>query len=314
MASKGKLSSPQLVKQLNGVVDANTVVSYYCKSVIEQKDIKLAALENLPAHQNIARKHAQHWQGSVEPKIQQCVIDTMNFSSAFLGKYDHLNSLIDQMKNGNQQGKDKFTTTIGTLTVQLDAVVGHAKNVTTEVGQFSQTLNQDTRNFKSDSEEAQTKIIGDNGDLKALQDQLDAINKAIDRDRRLIAGGILICWLAVAGAIDLKKQEDAKHDVDLKMALGKQELMALNAAKSHIDGFVGSMVPVSSALTSLERAWASLKSDFEEVTTELRSLSTTSAAGYLGPLLETAKKDWDVALDRAKQLQATNEQLQRISL
>lgn len=60
MVSKGKLSSPQLVKQLNGVVDANTVVSYYCKSVIEQRGIELASLENLPAHQNIARKHAQH--------------------------------------------------------------------------------------------------------------------------------------------------------------------------------------------------------------------------------------------------------------
>ena len=47
MAGKGKLSSPQLVKQLNGVLDADTVVSYYCKFVIEQKDIKLASLANL---------------------------------------------------------------------------------------------------------------------------------------------------------------------------------------------------------------------------------------------------------------------------
>ena len=50
MARKGKLSSPQLVNQLNGVVDANAVVSYYCKSIIAQNGIKLAALENLPAH------------------------------------------------------------------------------------------------------------------------------------------------------------------------------------------------------------------------------------------------------------------------
>lgn len=314
MAGKGKLSSPQLVRQLNGVADADTVVSYYCKSVIEQKDIKLASLENLPAHQNIARKHAHDWQESVQPKIQQCVIDTMNFSSAFLGQYDHLNSLIDQMKNGNQHGKEEFTTTTGTLIVQLDAVVGHAKDITTEVTKFSQKLNQDTRNFKSDSEEAQTKIIGDNGDLKSLKDKLDAINKAIDRDRRLIAGGFLIAWLAVAGAIDLKKQEDARHDVELKMAMERQELMALNGVKSYIDGFVESIVPVSNALMSLELAWASLKSDFEEVTTELKSLSTTSAAGYLGPLLETAKKDWNVALDRAKQLQSKTEQLQRIAL
>ena len=112
MAGKGKLSSPQLVNQLNGVVDADTVVSYYCKSIIAQTDIKLSALVNLPAHQNTARKHAQYWQESVEAKIQQCLADTGNFSSAFLGKYDHLNSLIDQMKNGNQQAKDEFTTTI----------------------------------------------------------------------------------------------------------------------------------------------------------------------------------------------------------
>lgn len=311
---KGKLSSPQLVNQLNGVVDANTVISYYCKSVIAQRDIKLAALENLPAHQDKARKHAQHWQQNIEPKIQQCFTDTVNFSNAFLGKCDHLHSLIDQMKAGNQQAKDEFSATVGTLTVQLDPVVGHAKNVTTEVVQISRILNQDTRNFKFDSEEAQTKIIGANGNLKALQDQLDGINRAVDRDRGLIAGGILCFWLAVGGGVDLKKQEDAKHDVELKMAMERQELMALNAAKSHIDGFVQSMVPVSSTLTSLEGAWSSLKSDFGEVTTELRSLLATSAAGYLGPLLETAKKDWNVALDRAKQLQATAEELQRISL
>ena len=87
------------------------------------------------------------------------------------------------------------------------------------VGQFSQALNQHTSNFKSDSKETQTKIIGENGDLKALQDHLDAINKAIDRDRRLIAGGAWTGWLVVAGVADLKKQEDAKHDVELKMAM-----------------------------------------------------------------------------------------------
>lgn len=313
MTSKGKLSSPQLVNQLDGVVDAKTVVSYYCKSIIAQRDIKLTALENLPAHQNTARKHAQYWQERVEPRIQQCFTDTVNFSSAFLGKYDHLKSLIDQMKKGNQQAKDEFTTTIGTLTVQLGAVVGHAKDVTTTVGQFSQMLNQDTRNFKSDSEEAQAKIIADNGELKALQDQLDTINKAIDRDIGLIAGGILSIWVSVAAGIDLKKQKDAKHNVELKMAMERQELMALNAAKSHIDGLVESPVAVSSALTSLEGAWASLKNDLEEVTEELKGLSTPSAAAFLGPLLETAKKDWEVALDRAKQLQATTEQFQGIS-
>ena len=46
-------------------------------------------------------------------------IDAMNVFTAFLGKYNHLNSIIDQIKNGNQQVKDELTTTIGTLIVQL---------------------------------------------------------------------------------------------------------------------------------------------------------------------------------------------------
>ena len=303
MANKGKLSSSQLVNQLDGVVDASTVVGYYVQSVIQQGDIKLAALESLPAHQNLARKHAQYWRDNVEPEIQQCVTDTIHFSRAFLGKCDTLQLLIDQLKNGNQKAKDEFATTIDTLIDNLDIVAGHTKDITTKVGEFSSMLNQDTRNFRSDSEEAQKKIIGDRGERKALQDQMDAINKAIDRDIGLIAGGVLIIWLAVGGGIDLKKQQSAKHDVQLKLAMENQELMALNAAKCQIDGFVNSMPPVSSASTTLEEGWASLKSDFEEVITELKSLSTTDAVDYLGPLLETAKKDWIVALDKAEQLQ-----------
>ena len=109
MANKGKLSSSQLVNQLGGVVDANTVVGCYVQSVIQQGDIKLAALENLPAHQSLARKHAQYWRVNVEPEIQQCVTDTIHFSRAFLGKYDILQLLIEKMKNGNQRAKDEFT-------------------------------------------------------------------------------------------------------------------------------------------------------------------------------------------------------------
>ena len=77
------------------------------------------------------------------------------------------------------------------------------------------------------------------GALKGLRDQLDAINKTIDRDRRLIAGGQFIGGLAVAEAIDLKKQDAKLHDVELKMAMERQELMALKGVKSYIDGFVG---------------------------------------------------------------------------
>ena len=58
--------------------------------------------------------------------------------------------------------------------------------------------------------------------------------------------------LAIAGRADLKIKEGAKHDIEHKMTMERQGRKALNAVKSHIDGLVEPMVPVSSALTSLE--------------------------------------------------------------
>ena len=301
--SKGKLSNPQLVKQLDEVIDSNTVVGFYVQFVLQQKDVKITALENLPVHQKLARKDAQYWRDSVKLKIQQTLTDTIHFSRVFMGKCDSFQLLIDQMKKGNQKAKDEFTTTINTLIGKLDVVVGHTKETVTSVGKFISILDQDMNNFKQDSDEAQRKIIGDSGEKRALQHQLHAIKKAIDHDISLTASGGLYFPLGIAGAIHLKKEEHKKHDVERELAKENQEVRALTAVKCQIDGYVKSMPPVLSASATLEEGWASMKSDFQEVITELKSLSTTDSADYLSPLLQTAKKDWSVVLDRAEQLQ-----------
>jgi hypothetical protein len=304
MSSKqGKLSDPQLAAKLSGVVGANTVIEQYVQSVIEQKDIKLAALENLPAHQRLARSHAQYYRSEIKPDVQQCVTDTIQFSKAFLGKCDTLKTLINKLKNGDQKAKTEFTTVITSLKDNLvSTVLSHSKEVAAKFGKFDSMVDQDMRNFTQDSEEAQTKIIGTNGELQAMQNHLEAINKAIARDQGLIAGGIFTIWLAVAGGVDLHKQEEAKHDENMKIAIKKQELRALNAVKSQIDGFLNAMKPATITASSLEEAWLSLTSDFQEVVEELEDVSSTSAADYLEPLLEAAKKDWMYALGRAEQL------------
>lgn len=110
-------------------------------------------------------------------------------------------------------------------------------------------------------------------------------------------------WLAVGAGIDLGKQETAKDDVERKLAKERQEIRVLNAVEGQINGFLEAIPTVVNAATNLEGGWSTLKSNFEEVIGELKSLSATKAAGYLGPLLETAKKDWAVVLETAEQLQ-----------
>lgn len=76
--------------------------------------------------------------------------------------------------------------------------------------------------------------------------------------------------------------------------------MVLNGVKFYIDGFMGLVVLVLRVLMFLELVWVLLKSDFEEVIMELKSLLIISVVVYLGFLLEMVKKDWNVVFDRVK--------------
>ena len=302
MAKLGALSNVQLVTKLNAVVDANTVIQYYTKSLVEQRDIQLSVLENLPVHQEMARKHARYWQDNLELDIQRRIADTILFSKSFLERTDTLQILIDQMKEENEKAKADFIAIIKSLISKLVIVVCNSKQIIAKIEKFDSMLSHDERNFNIELKEAQTKLIGDEEELKVLQKQLESIDKAIDRDKALIAGGILVIWVAVGGAIDLKKQETARHDATVKIAMKRQELMALNAAKQQINGFVGSISSASQATTMLEQGWAALKSDLEEAVSELEGLTAKQAVEYLVPSLESAKKEWKVALDEAEKL------------
>ena len=304
MAKNGKLSDSELATEVQSVVvDASTVVNHYVTFVLVQKDMKLTVLENLPAHQQLAKGHAKFWRDNVQPNIKETLTDTVNFSTAFLAKYDALKVLIDKMKTGDATAKEEFADVLKILMSALDKVIENNRSTLANLVQFNSMLSQDVRNFTQDSEEAQVKIIGDNKDKQAIQNALDAIQKAINRDIGLIAGGIFFGWLAVWGGIDLKKQKDRQKTEEAKLASENQELMALNTVKGQINGFVNSIPSVLSALTNLQGSWASLKSDFEEVIEELKKMSNTDAATFLGGILETAKKDWNVAQDEAKKLQ-----------
>ena len=304
MANNGKLSDSKLVTEVHSVViDATTIVNQYVKFVLLQEDVTLTALENLPAHQKLARQHAQFWRDDVQPNVRETLTDTITFSTVFLTKYNTLHAAIDQMKRGDAKAEEEFTAILRTLMNQLDTVTGHNQNIISNLAKFNSMLNEDIRNFKQDSQEAQIKIAGDNAEMRSIQKELDAIDEAIKRDIGLISGGVIIVWLGVAGAVDLKKQKDRQKTEEAKLALERQELRALNAVKGQINGFVNSIPPVLSAVTNLQNSWASLKSDFEELINELKKLSNTDAAAYLGAILETAKKDWNVALNEAKKLQ-----------
>ena len=261
MSKLGALSNSQLAVSLNEVVAANKVLHYYTQSIIAQRDIHISALPGLAAHQEMARNHARYWQDNLQPVTKQRISDTTHFFKVFRERLTSVQNLIEQMKDEEERVKNEVVTTIKFLIKKLAIVICGNKEFITKLDTFYSLLIYDERNFNSDLSEAQQNLIGDEEELKELQNQLASIDKSIDRDKALIEGGFLLIWVAVGGAIDLKKQEKAKRKTDVKIAVKRQELVALNAVQKQVNGFVKSVKPSSQATRTLEQGWDALKDD-----------------------------------------------------
>ena len=300
----GALTTPRLTVHLNDIVSANKVLLCYTQWVISQSDIQSSSLVSLAVHQQAARKHARYWQENLQPVTQQIIAEISRLSRVFLEKLTSLQQIIAKGKIKNKNGINEFVTIIKYLKSNLVVNDHNNQEIIAKLESFYSKLSHDERNFNSDLSEAQDALIGDEEELKVLQKQLRSIDKAINRDKVLVEGGFLLIWVAVGGAIDLEKQKKAKQSTEVKMTVKRQELMALNAAKQQINGFVKSVEIASQATAMLQEGWNALKVDLEEVVMRLEKLTPQQAVEYLTPLLVAAKKDWQIFYDEAEKLKA----------
>ena len=61
------LSSLNLTASQKNVFAASAAIQTYAAAILNQEDIKLNALSDLPKHQQVARQHARKWNEQVLP-------------------------------------------------------------------------------------------------------------------------------------------------------------------------------------------------------------------------------------------------------
>lgn len=96
--------------------------------------------------------------------------------------------------------------------------------------------------------------------------------------------------LAIAGGVDLKHQEDAKQNVEMKIAVQKLQLTTISSIQVQYSQLMKSSVSVATALINIRDEWISLSSGIREVISELTNLIEQESADYLSPLLEEIGK------------------------
>ena len=333
---KGSLSNPAIKDKQVQVTSSYTVIQTYVQTILQQPDITLDALPELPKHQTIAREHANNWNKNILPLLSKTNADIIDYSNQFNSFYDQLVTFAKDVEN--PKSRKQLVEGLKLLSSNITEKDNNVQEVINQLITFQANLNKDDANFTKDVNEAAVKIEGDDGEIKALSKQLDAIHDAMHKDIGLMAGGAVVMLAGVAtivfgaiseipsggastaligagvlvfsggvametlGATDYSKQIEEQKNVTEKLAKDKQQLVALKTTKKDVSGFVKGLESAITAAGALKAGWQGLDADLQEVITAVNDVDPDVGAWLLAEL-ERAKKDWNVALDQAKKLQ-----------
>lgn len=297
MSSKkqGALSNPAVKDKQVELTKASTVIQTYVSFILQQPDLKLDALQNLPTHQKTARGHANNWNSTILPLISKTDADIIDYANKFDSFY---NDLVRYAKDiTNPQSKKKLIEGLNLLGLTIKQKDANVQAVVNDLGTFHENLETDSQNFQADVNKAAVKIKGDSGEIKALSNELDAIHDAMHKDiglmaggaamvvagigmivfgaisqipsggasTALIGGGVLVVsggvMMETLGGSDYSSQIDKQRKVEEQLAGDKIELAGLKTTKNQVKGFVDGLADAITAATSLKAAWQTLESD-----------------------------------------------------
>lgn len=339
MSSKkqGTLSNPAVKDKQVELTKASTVIQTYVSFILQQPDLKLDALQTLPAHQKTARGHANNWNSTILPLISKTDADIIDYANKFDSFYNDLVRYAKDIRN--PESKKKLIEGLNLLGLTIKQKDANVQAVVNDLGTFHKNLETDSQNFQADVNQAAVKIEGDSGEIKALSHELDAIHDAMNKDIGLMAGGAVMVVagigmivfgaiseipsggastaligggvLVVSGGVmmetlggsDYSSQIDKQRKVEEQLAGDKIELAGLKTTKNQVKGFVDGLADAITAATSLKAAWQTLDSDLTGLITAIQDVDPNSPQTWLLDELNSAKLDWKVALDQAKKLQ-----------
>lgn len=333
---KGALSNPQLKDKQVDLTKASTVIQTYVQIILQQQDLKLTALPDLPKHQQTARSHANNWQDTILPLMAKTDADIIDYANKFNAFYEDLVKLSKDLNNADS--RKKFVEGLKLLQNTIKRKDANVAQVLKDLSSFHTNLNTDNQHFQSDVNTAAVKIEGDSGEIKSLSDQLDAINNAMHKDIGLMAGGAvtivagvgMIVFGAISeipsggmstaligggvlvvsagtvmetfGSTDYSAQIEKQKKASEKLKGIKIELAGLKTTKGQLEGFVKGLQSAITAATSLQAAWGALDNNLQELITALKDVNPDDGT-WVKDELDRAKKDWADALDQAKKLQ-----------
>ena len=331
-------SNPQLQDDLENFATASAVIQIYTQMVLKQADIKLGALPDLPKHQQLARKNAKSWNAMILPAMANTIADIIDSANLFQSFCGVLVNLAEDISNPDS--KKKLVEGLKLLHGQVQAKSEATQTVIGQLTDFNAALIVDNSNFQHDCGQALDKIVGSDHKIKVLGEKLNNVLLAMHNNIKLMArgavsiGGIVMAAVGVALEIptavligggffvwagDAFTETDGASDYALRMTQQKKiaeqleeekkEMSALKYVKNTLDNFLKAIGDAIEASQALVGSWNAIGTDMEIVINAIDRVNPSISSVFIVAELNAANKNWQVALDMAKQLQPSRKVL-----
>lgn len=341
------IGSSSVNQGMSNSMAASVMLQTYTNTVLQTPDIKLPSqvdtdsnstvVEDLPAHQALARTNATNYLNNINPLIVNTVADVIGFGNLWNAEYSLLYSLAENIGEGDNA--TTFTQGMNNLINKTELAEKNTQPVIDALNAFLPLIQTDERNFTQDATNVNNALGGEEGEIAQLQKEIQSYNDAMNKDLAIIAagatadvvGGLMIAVgvlgeietggvstalivggiaviaggttaMGVAGA-DYTKTSNAYKQANAELQQDQQVMASTQQAQQTISSLVDAVGQGITAVESLQKGWNSLQADFNQVIQALEQADDPSLGSWLTSLLSAANADWVDTLNLAKSIQ-----------
>lgn len=287
----------QLTKSVPKTVSAITAISNGVSLLEKLSATSSLITPNLGAHITSAKNNGNNWNTNIQPALVGALDGISDFSSTFDSQYNALLAAAKEIGSDDSKAIEDFKTQLAKLQVVNKQTVTKVSNIQPIINIFDSAVNTDSRNFKSDQQQASAAhsvAISRASDAQQRIRQLE--QERAKKQAILDSMGFLSPFAkAIEELIEVLTGQigDQQRQMAQAQNMAEQAYRDLSATQSAMNAtsmYFSIAGAISTEVNALMNAWETLDSNFNVL---LSSENITSFNIFTQDVLAAVKADWE---------------------
>ncbi|MBF7156568.1 non-hemolytic enterotoxin subunit C [Bacillus albus] len=249
--------------------------------------------ENMIQHQKDAQRNATYWLDNLKPDIMKTNQNSVSYNDTFQASYDQLLVALDQKDTVVFKNElEKLYNSILKNSQEVDGLLEKLKT-------FRNTMAEDTRSFKDDSNQLKSILESTNAGIPLLQQQIDNFNNIIKENNDKRGGYIALSVFMPPVGIPLivtadKNIASAQQEIEqLKSRISgaEAELVILTDAKNKTEHMTETIDTAIDALQNISNQWHTIGAKYNSLLKNIDKINPDRLA-IIKADLKIAKDSW----------------------